>query len=66
MKRNAYARRESSSAPRGFPRPADARATVPAKAVNDAIARDTEQPGACLLKGFGKPIGLDEFFKHIL
>src|ERR1700733_2103419 len=41
-------------------------AFVPAKAVNDAIARDTEQPSACLLKGFGKPIGLDELFKHIL
>src|SRR5579863_3860061 len=41
-------------------------ALVLAKAVNDAIARDTEQPGAYLLKRFGKPIGLDEFFKHIL
>ena len=41
-------------------------AFVPAKTVDNTIARDTEQPSACLLKRFGKPIGLDEFFEHIL
>jgi crotonobetainyl-CoA:carnitine CoA-transferase CaiB-like acyl-CoA transferase len=43
MKRNAYARRESSSAPRGFPRPADARATVPAKAVNERMSPEVRK-----------------------
>jgi len=37
-----------------------------AKAVNDAIARDAEQPCPRLLNGFGKPIGLDQFLQNIL